>query len=511
MTYDEWGGFFDHVAPPHFSRRPGEHRRRRRFQPDRVPRPDSCRVALRPPGLRGPPARTSTRRSCAFSSGGSSARRPRARADPTDSWFLTSAGPQRQQPRSQPARAAGARTTSASTQHRGARRRARLRRRKRGGWRPATPAAETQREHAGGAPIRGSSNGSARRSWPESGRPSVAAVRTARRSRPAGPSISSSAAVISVGAVVDRPRPTHVAHVERVDDLLTERHRPRLVDVETEAGEACGRCGTARRASSGERTSTHRRGGGAPRWTSTTDRAVAPRCDAHGPVPMRAFVHPGIEIDRRRAAPRRARRAASPSPDHDRRSAGSVKVSTATPSSVGRRRRAPHALASQCEQPHDDGEQSGPVGRDHDDARAVDLDEQISRGTSRPSSPSRDRMVDGSPAPGLAAQHCIDPADEVVDQTLPSSSLQTACRRSRANRPSSAPRAAPSTCRSPTALATALDRDRIAQVTARRDRRERAGARGPGCEHGDVVRREPEARARSARPARRRHRCGRPG
>ena len=29
LTYDEWGGFFDHVAPPHLRRRPRQHERRR--------------------------------------------------------------------------------------------------------------------------------------------------------------------------------------------------------------------------------------------------------------------------------------------------------------------------------------------------------------------------------------------------------------------------------------------------------------------------------------------------
>ena len=62
LTYDEWGGFFDHVAPPRVRRRP---RAARSTRTTSVRPASACRrvmrVAVRAAGLRRPPASTTTR------------------------------------------------------------------------------------------------------------------------------------------------------------------------------------------------------------------------------------------------------------------------------------------------------------------------------------------------------------------------------------------------------------------------------------------------------------------
>ena len=57
FTYDEWGGFFDHVAPAHGARR------QQQDQPARVPRADGGRLPVRAPRLRRRTRPSTTRRS----------------------------------------------------------------------------------------------------------------------------------------------------------------------------------------------------------------------------------------------------------------------------------------------------------------------------------------------------------------------------------------------------------------------------------------------------------------
>ena len=80
LTYDEWGGFFDHVAPPHFADDRASTNDADRLQSGRFPSADDPRVAARAASAPSITGSTTTRRSCGSSNGASSARRRAARA-----------------------------------------------------------------------------------------------------------------------------------------------------------------------------------------------------------------------------------------------------------------------------------------------------------------------------------------------------------------------------------------------------------------------------------------------
>ena len=52
LTYDEWGGFFDHVAPPVLADDRASTGRRRQLRAERLPRADDPRVTVRAAWLR---------------------------------------------------------------------------------------------------------------------------------------------------------------------------------------------------------------------------------------------------------------------------------------------------------------------------------------------------------------------------------------------------------------------------------------------------------------------------
>ena len=93
ITYDEWGGFFDTVAPPRLSGprgQPGWRRDQPGPRPGRVPRADDPRLALQPTGARGHGRSSSTARSQSSSNGGSACRPSRRAMRRPATWRVSS-------------------------------------------------------------------------------------------------------------------------------------------------------------------------------------------------------------------------------------------------------------------------------------------------------------------------------------------------------------------------------------------------------------------------------------